>query len=209
MRWNINKIGFLHQPEDFLGSFDNDKMQQRHEEQVRQKLERIKTNLAAEKNPLRAMLSLNKRDHVQFLQNNAEAFRAAGEFETAVLTLYRRKNGPYSSPDDMPTWSDFFRKCDRDRLLEKGVPITFRSATVYRGAVIGSKRSLSWSPDRTRAHWYADRWRDPGLGSGQIHEVDITPADLLVYLTDKHEEEIILRPDFIDSAEIRPFSADD
>ena len=88
------------------------------------------------------------------------------------------------------------------------MPITFSSATVYRGAVIDSKRSLSWSPDLKRAHWYADRWRDPVLGSGNIYEVDITPADLLVYLTDKHEEEIILAPDFIDSADIRVFSAD-
>lgn len=208
MRWNINNIGFLHQPEDFLGSFDNDKMQMRHEEQVRQKLERLKTSLSEEENPLKAMLILNKRDHIQFLQNNEDAFKGDGEFETAVLKLYRRKNGPYSSPNDIPTWSSFFKKCEKERLLEKGAPITFSSATVYRGAVIGSGRSLSWSPDRKRAHWYADRWKDPSLGGGKIFEVDITPADLLVYLTDKHEEEIILTPDFIDTADIRAFTAD-
>lgn len=154
------------------------------------------------------MLILNSRDHIQFLQNNIEAFKADGEFETAVLKLYRRKNGPYSSPNDIPTWSSFFKQCEKEQLYAKGEAVTFSSATVYRGAVIGSGKSLSWSPDRQRAHWYADRWKDPSLGGGKIFEVDITPADLLVHLTDKHEEEIILSPEFITDAEIRPFVAD-
>lgn len=208
MKWNIKNIGFLHQPEDFLGSFDNDKMQKRHEEQVQQKLEKIKTALAEEQKPLKAMLILNNRDHIQFLQNNIGAFKADGEFETAVLKLYRRKNGPYSSPNDIPTWSSFFKQCEKEQLYAKGEAVTFSSATVYRGAAIGSGRSLSWSPDRQRAHWYADRWKDPSLGGGKIFEVDITPADLLVYLIDKPEEEIILTPEFIKDAEIRAFVAD-
>jgi len=208
MRWNIEKIGFLHQPEDFLGSFDNDKMQKRHEEQVRQKLDGIKSALTEEADPLRAMQILNKRDHVQFLQNNVEIFKAEGAFETAVLKLYGRKNGPFSTPDDIPTWSSFFKQCDEKRLHQKGDPVSFSTSTVYRGSVIGSARSLSWSPDRERALWFADRWKNPDLGGGQIYEVDITPAVLLVYLTDKHEQEMILTPDFIETAEIRKLAAD-
>lgn len=208
MRWNISNIGFLHQPEDFLGSFDNDMMQHRHEQQVRSKLEKIKRALDQEANALKAMLLLNSRDHIQFLQNNSEAFLADDELELAVLKLYRRKNGPFSTPSDIETWSVFFRRCSKKRLYDWGKPLSFSRATVYRGATIGSARSLSWSPDRDRALWYADRWNDPDLGGGKLFEVDITASDSLVYLTDKHEEEIILTPDFIEAAEIRPFSAD-
>ncbi len=208
MRWNISNIGFLHQPEDFLGSFDNDIMQLRHEQQIRMKLEKIKSALDQEKNALKAMLLLNSRDHIQFLQNNIESFLADGELESAVLKLYRRKNGPFSTPSDIETWSPFFRRCDKKRLYDRGEPVSFTQATVYRGATIGSARSLSWSPDRTRALWYADRWKDPELGGGKLFEVDITASDFLVYLTDKHEKEIILTPDFVETAAIRPFSAD-
>lgn len=206
MKWNIDKIGFLHQPEDFLGSFDNDKMQLRHEEQVQQKLKRIKAALAEEKDPLRAMQVLNKRDHIQFLHNNIDIFKSQGAFETAVLKLYRRKNGPYSTPDDIPTWSSFFKQCEKDRLYDKGEPVSFSSATVYRGSVIGSARSLSWSPDRSRAQWFAERWKDPALGGGQVYEVEIPLSALLVYLTDGHEQEMILAPDFIETAEIKTFA---
>jgi hypothetical protein len=208
MRWNIDNIGFLHQPEDFLGSFDNDKMQLKHEQQVRLKLEKMKSALHQEKNALKAMLLLNSRDHVQFLQNNMDVFLADGEFEAAVLKLYRKKNGPFSTPNDIETWSAFFRRCNKQKLYDRGEPLSFSQATVYRGATIGSARSLSWSPDRKRALWYAERWKDPDLGGGKLFQVEIAAADLLVYLTDKHEEEIILTPDFIETAAIQSFSAD-
>ena len=208
MRWNISNIGFLHQPEDFLGSFDNDMMQRRHEQQVRLKLAKIKSALDQEANALKAMLLLNSRDQIQFLQNNIDAFLAEDALEPAVLKLYRRKNGPFSTPSNIETWSLFFRRCNKKRLCGRGKPLSFSRTTVYRGATIGSARSLSWSPDRNRALWYADRWKDPDLGGGQLFEVDITASDVLVYLTDKHEEEIILSPDCIQAAEIRPFSAD-
>ena len=208
MEWNTNKIGFLHRPDDFLGSFTNDLMQLRHEKQVREKLQNLKDSLAAEENPTRAMLILNKRDHVQFLRNNIEIFRQHEEFESALLRLYRRKNGPFSTPNDLDTWKEFFALVDRDLILQLGVPLPFTSTIVYRGSVIGTNRALSWSPDHKRATQFAERCKDPALGGGQLFEVDVAAANTLVYLTDKTDHEIILDPEFINSAEIRPFSND-
>lgn len=205
MRWNVTNIGFLHRPDDFLGSFENDKMQLRHEQQVQLKLKKIKDALDEEDDPLKAMLILNKLDHIQFLLNNVERFREFGNFETAVLRLYHRKNGPFSTPDDLPTWTNFFKLCDRKLLREKGDPIPFSTSTVYRGSVIGTNRCLSWSPDLERAQWFANRWKDPERGGGNIYEVDVTEEHALAYLTDRHEKEIILDPDFIANAEIRDF----
>lgn len=205
MKWDITKIGFLHQPEDFLGSFDNDKMQLRHEQQVREKLKRIKSALDDEINPLKAMLILNRRDHVQFLCNNLKVFQQEGELEKAILILYRKKNGPFSTPDEIETWSDLINHGEKSRFEAIGDSIPFSKTTVYRGAVIGSPKGLSWSPDRQRAEWYADRWKDPALGGGNVFEVDLTSPDVLVYLTDKHEEELIVSPSFIHTATIRTF----
>ncbi|MEE4165635.1 MAG: hypothetical protein V2I35_06525, partial [Desulfocapsaceae bacterium] len=101
-----------------------------------------------------------------------------------------------------------FRRCSKERLYEQGQQVALSRATVYRGATIGSARSLSWSPDRERALWYADRWKDPELGGGTLFEVDISRSDLLVHLTDKHEAEYILNPDFVETASIRAFGAD-
>ena len=209
MEWNTDKIGFLHRPDDFLGSFTNDLMQLRHEQQVREKLQNLKDSLAAEENPTKAMFILNKRDHVQFLRNNIEIFKQQKEYESALLRLYRRKNGPFSTPNELDTWKEFFALVDRDLILQLGEPLSFTSATLYRGSVIGTSRALSWSPDYENASQFADRCKDPTLGGGQLFEVDVTEAHALVYLTDKNDREIILDPEFINSAEIRPFSMDE
>jgi hypothetical protein len=66
-------------------------------------------------------------------------------------------------------------------------------------------RSLSWTPDRQRAEGFAERWKDPSLGGGELYEVDIARSNVLVYLKHRHEEELILSPAFIASAEIRAF----
>ena len=206
MKWNTNKIGFLHRPDDFLGQFTNDLMQLRHEKQVQEKLTKLKDALDAEENPTTAMLLLNKLDHIQFLENNIDTFRAHGEFESALLRLYRRKNGPFSTPNNLDTWKRFFSLVDPTLMRQQGEEIVFQSATLYRGSVIGTSRSLSWSPDRERAIACARRCEDPNLGGGETFSVEVSNSDLLVYLTDKGDEEIIVSPEFIEHAEIKPFT---
>jgi len=206
MQWNIADITFLHPPDVFTGTFDNAKMQARHEQQIQIKLEEIKAAIASEPDPLKAMKKLHTKDQLKFFQNNEEPFRDAGRFEEAVLTLFGKFNGPFSSGGDAAVWNTLFAACDTTRLYSLGNPITFSSATVYRGSVSGCTRSLSWTPDRQRAEWFAERWKNPSLGGGELYEVDIVKTNILVSLQHRHEEEIILAPEFIKSAEIRAFN---
>ena len=110
MRWNVEDIAFLYRPDVFTGTFDNAKMQARHEQEVQRKLEALKTALDAETDPFEAMIILNNKDHLQFLLNNIEPFRDAGRFEEAVLALYGRLNAPFASGGDAAVWSDLFEK---------------------------------------------------------------------------------------------------
>jgi len=207
MKWNVKDIGFLHPPDVFTGTFDNSNMQERHERQVQIKLAALKSALARESDPLGAMHKLHKKDHLQFLLNNQGAFQEAARLEEGVLLLYCRDHGPFVSGSDVAMWSDLFEACDNESLYKLGDPVTFASTTVYRGSVMGIKRSLSWSADRQKAKWYAERWQDP-VGGGEIYEVDITKRDVLVYLEQSREAEIIVDPLFIKSAEIRVFNPD-
>ena len=99
-----------------------------------------------------------------------------------------------------------FTACDRARLFSLGSPVTFVSATVYRGSLSGFQRSLSWTPERQLAEQFAERWKDPSLGGGELYEVDIHKANILIHLKHRHEEKLILTPEFIASAEIRIFN---
>lgn len=205
MRWNVENISFLHQPDIFTGSFDNSKMQARHEQQMQQKLKEITAAVDQETDPFQAMKRLNNRDHIQFLRNNFEEFQLACKLEEAVLALYSRFNAPFSSGGDLTVWYDLFGLCDVTRLLRFGDPVSFTTATLYRGSVSGTKRSLSWTPSRVRAEWFAERWGDPSLGGGKLYEVDVGRNDILIYRKRHSEDEILLAPKFIKSAEIKDF----
>lgn len=205
MNWNIENIVFLYPPDSYTSSFDNAKMQARHEQQMQEKLEAIKSALARETDPLTAMRKLHAKDQLTFLQNNLESFRLAGRVENALLDVYCKLNSPFSSGGDAGVWHNLFAICDPELLYSLGYPVTFTSATVYRGSVTGLVRSLSWTPDRQRAEGFAERWKDPSLGGGELYEVDIARSNVLVYLKHRHEEEVLLSPAFIMSAEIRAF----
>jgi len=205
MEWHVEGVVFLHPPDVYTGSFDNAKMQARHERQMQDRLEQIKNAVNREADPLKAMKLLHDKDHFQFFRNNLEQFRQAGRLEAAVLVLYGRLNGPFSSGGDAEVWNELFAVCDPERLYALGEPVSFSSATVFRGSVSGLVRSLSWTPDRRRAEGFAERWKDPSLGGGELFEVDIVKADIMVYLKHRHEDEVLLKPAFVESAEIRPF----
>lgn len=207
MKWNVEDIAFLYPPDVFAGSFDNAKMQARHEQLVQTKLDELKAAIDRETDPLAAMKKLHAKDHFKFFQNNEGMFRDAGRFEETVLVLYGKINNPFTSDGNPAVWESLFAACDLKRLFGLGSPVTFASATVYRGTVMGSRRGLSWTPSRQRAEWFAKRWQDSSLGGGEVYEVDIVRSNILVYLKDRHDEELILAPEFVKSAEIRAFQS--
>lgn len=206
MKWNIENIGFLHRPDDYIGSFDIPQMQERHEKQLQEKLLKLKTLIKQESDPLRALKHLNAKDHLQFFLNNKSFFHEASRYEEALLMLYGKNNAPFSSGGDASQWNTLFSECDSDKMSQLGETITFAKATLYRGSVSGFKRSLSWTPDRKRAEQFAKRWEDPTLGGGQIFEVDVDKSNILLYRKLRFDLEVLVSPTFIQSAEIRPFT---
>ncbi len=207
MKWNVEDIAFLYPPDVFIGSFDNDKMQARHELEVQRKLKELKAALDQETDPFLAMKKLNTKDHLQFLQNNLQQFQATGRLEEAVLLLYSKLNAPSSSGGDAAVWNNLFEQCDITELYKLGSPVSISTTTIYRVSVTGLKRSLSWTPDRKMAEKFSRRWEDPTLGGGVVYETDITRNNILVYLKRRHGDEILLAPAFIKSAVIRVFNA--
>lgn len=207
MHWNLQDVHFLYPPDVFIGSFDNDKMQARHEIQVAEKLGTLMAAVGRETDPFLAMKKLHIKDQLQFLINNLTAFQLAERLEEALLIIYSRRNAPFSSEGDPAVWNSLFRLCQQDRLCQLGDPIPSQPTRVYRGSVSGCMRSLSWTPDIMSARRFADRWQDSSLGGGEIYQVDITPSDILIYRKNRHEEEMLLRPQFIETAEIRLFQS--
>ena len=205
MKWNVSNIVFLHQPEHFLGRFDNPKMQERHEQSLEKSLHALKAAMAAESDPLQALRLLYKKDHVQFLLNNLEEFRRNDRLEEAVIALYSADNGPFSSGGDSALWARLFNQCDKGKLRRCGRPFPTRVNTVYRGSVSGFMQSLAWTPDKKIVEKFAQRWRDPALGGGELYEVGVVPENVLVYMQQGHEEIVILSPDYISQADIRPY----
>jgi hypothetical protein len=203
MQWNFKDIQFLHPPDVFMGSFDNEKMQARHDELKKTKLDALKKAVENEQDPLDAMMRLNKRDHIRFLLNNSQLFKEAGRFEVAVLRLYRMTNSPFSAGGDFAVWMDLFQSCDPDRLYALGTPMTFASVTVYRISITGGEKSLSWTLSREIVKRFEQRWYEQKIGHGKIFTMDVTREDLLVYLTDRQEEEIVLNPKCIPTAKVR------
>ena len=203
MEWNFTDIGFLHPPDVFMGSFDNAKMQARHDELNLKKLNTLRKAVEGEEDPLNAMMKLHKRDHIQFLLNNSQAFRDAGRFEAAVIKLYSMTNSPFLSGGDPAVWNQLFESCEKEKLYALGDRFPLESATVYRISVTGIKKGLSWTLSRKKIQGFVDRWQEQGIGSGKIYTLETTRKNILVYLKSRQEEEVILDPGFIETVTIR------
>ncbi len=202
MEWNFQDIEFLHRPDVYVGSFDNAKMQARHDELKRNKLDTLKKAVQGTQDPLEAMLKLHKLDHIRFLLNNSQAFRDAGRFEAAVLELYTKSNSPFLSGGDSAVWNTLFESCERERLSALGDPFPLTSAIVYRISVTGIERGLSWTLSRELVKRFEDRWQEQGIGRAKIYTLETTGKNVLIYLKGRHDEEVILEPRFVRTAPI-------
>lgn len=194
MVWNLDNIRFLYPPDDFTGSFTNDKMQARHKIQQDQKIKEILSQLENAQDPIEAMRALNPREHTRFLRNNLAAFTEHRCLEKAVLWLYYRKNTPFAAAEDYATWKFLFNACDPDRLYNEGSPFPYDKITAYRGSITGVGQGLSWTVSREKAAWILERWADKELGGGTVFALEITRDDILVYVEDEMKQEVILIP---------------
>jgi len=202
-RWNLENILFLYPPDNFVGSFTNEKMQARHKAMQDEKVNKILSTLECTDNPLEAMNTLNRLDHLQFLQNNLEKFKQASCLEEAVLLLYFHKNGPFTPTDTYQIWEFLLGQCDKKRLLGLGSPFPSTTMTGYRGSVTGTPKGLSWTVSKDKADWFLDRWKDKEMGGGTIFSLEISSKDILYYIEDEKRQEVILFPKVMETADIK------
>jgi hypothetical protein len=207
MQWKLDKIRFLYPPDDFTGSFNNEKMQARHKAMQDEKIKELLSQLENAKNPIEAMRVLNPLEHIQFLLNNLEQFKEQKCLEKAILLLYYRKNTPFAAAGDYDVWKFLLKSCDQDLLYQQGSPFPHERVTAYRGSVTGVTRGLSWTISRKTAAWILDRWEDKELGGGTVFALDITRDDILVYIEDKVKQEVILIPEVAETAEVREITS--
>lgn len=203
MPWNLDLIRFLYPPDDFLGSFNNEKMQARHKAMQDEKIKQILTNLENAENPIEAMRALHKLDHLQFLQNNVPGFKQADCFEEAVILLYHRKNGPFTPTDNYPIWEEMLNACSPERMEKVGSPFPATTMTAYRGSVTGRAKGLSWTVSQKKANWFLDRWKDKDMGGGTIFSLEISKEDVLYYTEGEDRHEVILFPYVLENANIK------
>ena len=202
MKWNLNKIKFLYPPDNFIGSFANEKMQARHKALQDEKIDDILKNLGAAENPLTAMQTLNHLDHIQFLLNNIEAFREHKCLEETILKLYRRQNSAFASGGTYDIWHNLFLECDSQRYYGLGAPFPDKEMLAYRGSIAGVAKGFSWTINPKKVDWFLERWRDKEQGGGTIFSTRISRKDLLIYFKDKETGELIVSPQFLDTADI-------
>jgi hypothetical protein len=74
---------------------------------------------------------------------------------------------------------------------------------IYRGTALkANMRGLSWTLDRNRAIWFAER-RLRGRRRAHLFETAIRKSDALAYFSCRSEDEIVVHPDTLRSAVIR------
>ena len=202
MKWNLNKIKFLYPPDNFQGSFSNEIMQIKHKAMQEAKINAIIKNLKASDQALSAMKVLNPLDHIQFIFNNIEEFRAQKCLEEAVLKLYTKQNSSFESGGIFKVWHDLFRHCDRERFYSMGPSLPCRDILAFRGSVPGVAKGFSWTVNRKKIDWFTERWQDKSLGGGTIFSTLISRKDILVFLKDEEQAEIIVSPQFLETAKI-------
>ena len=202
MKWNLKKIEFLYPPDNFIGFFANEKMQEKHKSLQEEKVNTILKNIAAAQTPLSAMQTLNNLDHIQFLLNNIEEFRKHTCLEETVLKLYCRQNNAFASEGAHETWHRLFLQCDAERFYSLGASFPDEKLLAFRGSITGLKKGFCWTISRKKVDWFLDRWRDKEQGGGTVFSTRVSRKDLLIYFKDKETAEFIVSPQFLETAKI-------
>ena len=97
----------------------------------------------------------------------------------------------------------WFKKADKNTLMseEDNAKLSELKAkcltdglTLYRGVNQGGKpNGLSWTTDKEKAEWFANRWSNYGVNDGKVYMMYITdPSLILAYFSDRGENEVIV-----------------
>lgn len=199
MKWNLENIRFLHPPDDFMGTFNNEKMQARHEEMQKQKIAEITSSLDSESHPYQAMKILNPKEHLKFLLNNLDLFKESDCFEQAVIYLFFRENTPFAASGTYEVWEKLFLQCDPQKAMQLGKPLPKSPVKAFRGSVTGVVKGLCYTIDPEDTAWVLERWADPNFGGGTVFELEIQDTDILIYKEEGRRKEVILHPNRADS----------
>ena len=94
---------------------------------------------------------------------------------------------------NLPTWEDLWQS-ERPGRAKQKLPESALDGDgmvrVYRGQDRSEMSGLSWTLDRGRAEWFALRFAHEG-SVGYLFEGTVEQADVLAYLDDRNEEEIV------------------
>lgn len=72
--------------------------------------------------------------------------------------------------------------------------LPWKTSLIYRGQRKGDPAGISWTLDRERAEWFANRLRREGE-TGQLVTGTVRRADVLGYFTGRGEDEIVVDPE--------------
>lgn len=163
------------------------------------KSERI-ARLLEEKQYSHIMWMYERPYRLQALMEHEEAMRRHDEagFWITFSALWRDNEFPYESFDE---WRAFWEEPGSRAAmsLEERAELTRMDErfTIYRGGTaVNATTGMSWTIDREKAVWFAQRWSDrrdpPVLATGTIRREDVR-----AYLIGRNESEIVALPETV------------
>ena len=151
---------------------------------------------SAESGDVETLLAfLDNTTELSFVADNIEWLKSIGKYETALLSAYIDTQTNYTN------WSldllkFLFSIASRPALLAAGETLPGAGPfVVFRGvAGKGAKRrlrGLSWTDDRERAIWFANRYAETGLEKPAVMRAEVMPAQVYAFCDDRNEREFI------------------
>jgi hypothetical protein len=158
-------------------------------------------------NPEQASKALQSGDALEFVRSaqpldtlwsvfdNMDALKQAGVYEAALIQGYTLPATAGDVPDSLIEL--LFGRADRERLLLAGNPLPpGEHFTIYRGVSGFSpnrrNRGWSWSLSKETAEWFANRFGF--FGDPAVYQAEIDRREVLAYVNDRQEQEILCRP---------------
>ncbi len=86
-----------------------------------------------------------------------------------------------------------FKRADKKKLMTEDEYKAYKAlpekVTVYRGVNgKGSKDGISWTLDKEKAKWFANRWGN----NGKIYQLTVSKDDILAFFDGRSEKEVII-----------------